>query len=155
MIDPELATTKPVPTEDVISTDEEATDDDETPVKQPRQRTTTSSSSPDERLWARISHLSALVGILVPLGGILAPLLIWKSKNGQSFVSHHAKEALNFQICLFFLNLLAWVLTTVFIGFLLLPTFALINIFFTLKAAMAAHDGKKYTYPFICRAIKQ
>lgn len=153
-MDPELANkmTTPVPTEDAITAEEFG--DEEAEHTKPS-TSAPSSSSNDERLWARIAHLSTLVGVIVPLGGIIAPLVIWRSKTGQSFVAHHATEALNFQICLFVINLFAAILTTVFVGFLLLPIFALVNIYFTVKAAIEAHDGNEYKYPFICRPVKQ
>lgn len=31
----------------------------------------------DERMWAMLAHLSAVVGFIIPFGNIIAPLLIW------------------------------------------------------------------------------
>lgn len=108
----------------------------------------------DDRLWARMSHLSTLVGIIVPLGGIVAPCIIWQSKTDKPFVAHHAKEALNFQINMLVANLIAALLVLIFIGFLLLPILALGNIAFTIIAAIEADGGKEYKYPWIFRPVK-
>lgn len=45
------------------------------------------------------AHLTALVGIFVPFGNIVAPLIVWLVKRDQSaFVDRHARESLNFNI---------------------------------------------------------
>ena len=45
------------------------------------------------------AHMSALTGIVFPLGLVLGPLAIWLLKrNDSNFVGANAKEALNFQI---------------------------------------------------------
>jgi len=53
-----------------------------------------------ERNWAVASHLSALLGwVLPPVGQIAGPLTAWLVKGSMSpFVREHALEALNFQI---------------------------------------------------------
>lgn len=35
----------------------------------------------DERMWAMIAHLSAVVGFVIPFGNVIAPLLIWILKK--------------------------------------------------------------------------
>src|SRR5579862_9791810 len=53
----------------------------------------------DVRTWAMWSHLSALGGLVFPLGNILGPLVIWLSKREEiPEVDVNAKEAMNFQI---------------------------------------------------------
>ena len=59
----------------------------------------------EERTWAMGAHLSALIGHVIPFGHILAPLvmLIWK-KEQMPFVGDQAREALNFQISMTFME---------------------------------------------------
>ena len=54
----------------------------------------------DERLWASFCHLSALLGIVVPVvGQIGGPLIFWVIKKRESaFINHQGLESLNFQV---------------------------------------------------------
>lgn len=53
----------------------------------------------DERMWGMFCHLSALVGLAVPFGNIIGPLIIYsKKKDEYVFVADQGKESLNFQI---------------------------------------------------------
>src|SRR4051794_35065816 len=59
-------------------------------------------ASKDEKMWAMLSHLTALCGyLIVPFGNIIAPLVIWLiKKDTMPLVDDQAKESLNFQITL-------------------------------------------------------
>ena len=51
------------------------------------------------RSWAMWCHLSALAGLVVPLGNILGPLIVWQMKRNEfPSVDAHGKAALNFQL---------------------------------------------------------
>ena len=54
----------------------------------------------NERTWGMLAHLSALVGLVIPLiGNVLGPLVVTIARSDQSaFVAAHAKEALNFKL---------------------------------------------------------
>lgn len=48
---------------------------------------------------AFLIHISAFLGFVIPFGSILIPLVLWKTqKNPTSFIEHHGKEAVNFNI---------------------------------------------------------
>ena len=70
----------------------------------------------DERILAILSHILTVV----PGVGILAPLIIYVLKNRDSaFVAAHARESLNFQITIFILYFISFILMLVLIGFFL------------------------------------
>lgn len=108
----------------------------------------------DDRRWAKIAHLAALCGVLIPFGGIVAPIVVWKKKEDNPFIVSHAKEALEFQINLLVLNILAFILAFVVIGALILPLLAIANIVLSVVAGMRAQEGKHYEYPWIVRVVK-
>ena len=55
--------------------------------------------SQEEKQWGMFAHLSALLGLVIPLGNVIGPLVIWLvKKDTMPFVDNQAKEALNFQI---------------------------------------------------------
>src|SRR2546429_9994438 len=75
----------------------------------------------NERTWGMLAHLSALVGLVIPLvGNVLGPLLVSIARSDQSaFVAAHAKEALNFNISVPPAAPVCPLLMLVFVGFLL------------------------------------
>jgi uncharacterized Tic20 family protein len=119
--------------------------------------------SNEERTWGMLSHLAALVGyFVIPLGNIIAPLIIWLMKKDESqFVADQAKEALNFQISLMIYaivgTIVGLILMLVLVGFFLL--FALWGalyiggIVLTIVAAIRANEGQAYRYPLTIRLV--
>ena len=61
----------------------------------------------DARMWAMICHLAALSGYVSGLGFIVGPLIVWIIKKEEfPFVNEHGKEAVNFQISMFMLQII-------------------------------------------------
>jgi hypothetical protein len=121
----------------------------------------------EERQWAMFAHLAALAGGIVTagwaasLGCILGPLVIWMmKKETMPFVDDQGKEALNFNITVGIVFLALWVLTfmTLGIGILLTGPLMLIVglawLVVTIMAAIKAHEGVAYRYPFALRLVK-
>ena len=107
------------------------------------------------RGWAMLSHLGAFVGVVIPFGNIIAPLVIWLIKKEESaFVEDQARESLNFQISLSIYMLAAGFLTFVLIGFVLVPAAGIFGIVVVIIAAVRANKGEKYRYPLCIRFIK-
>ena|SRR5687767_8686975 len=108
----------------------------------------------DERTWAMLAHLSAFLGLVVPLGFIIAPLVVWLVKRDQSaFVADQAKEALNFNITMGIAALVCLLLMIILIGVLLLIALGVYWVVLTIVAAIKANEGNAYRYPFTLRLI--
>jgi len=109
----------------------------------------------NERTWGMLAHLSALVGLVVPMiGNVLGPLFVSLARGDQSpFVAAHAKEALNFNITVTLAALLCALLMLVFVGFLLLCALFIAWLVLTLMAAIRASEGAGYRYPFALRFV--
>ena len=111
--------------------------------------------SAEAKQWAMFAHLSALVGYLIPFGSIIGPLVVWQiKKNEMPFVDDQGKEALNFQITIAILAIVAFILVFVLIGVLLLGALAIVDLIFIIIGAIAANNGQTYRYPFSFRFIK-
>jgi len=123
--------------------------------------------SGDERQWAMLAHLSALLGYIVTsgwagsAGGFLGPLIVWMiKKDTMPFVDQQAKEALNFSItiCIAFAVLWTFGILTFGIGFLIaLPVMLVVGLYalvYTIIASMKAYEGVPYRYPIALRLIK-
>ncbi len=117
--------------------------------------TETPSISSDERTMAVLSHVAAFLGYAVPFGQLIAPYVILLIRRGESdFVVHHARESLNFQITITVSLLVALVLTSMWIWYLLLPAILVYSAVMVLVAASRASRGELYTYPFALRLVQ-
>ncbi len=111
----------------------------------------------DQKNLAFICHLSGFFWFVIPGLNIVVPLIVMLVKGGEdSFVSHHSRQALIFQVVIsvVMLVLLAVgvVLLIVLIGFLILGVLlivAVVDIMFILIATFAAARGELYTYPLM------
>jgi uncharacterized Tic20 family protein len=110
----------------------------------------------DARKWAMACHITALVGLLGNgIGFLLGPLLVWMiKKEDHPFVDEQGKEAVNFQITMLLLSILAGLLIFLVIGLLLLPLVIVLDVVLTIIAAIKANEGEHYRYPFALRLIK-
>jgi len=110
----------------------------------------------NERTWGMLAHLSALVGLALPMiGNVLGPLFVSLSRSDQSpYVAAHAKEALNFNITVTLAAVVCGLLMLVFVGFLLLCALFIAWLVLTLVAAIRASEGAAYRYPFALRFLK-
>jgi uncharacterized Tic20 family protein len=115
----------------------------------------------DERTWAMAAHLGTMLGSAVPLGGILAPLVVWLIHRDKSdFVADHAKESLAFQIGIT-LAAVALAVIGIFSGsfaglaFALLGVLALVVAAFVymILATIRANKGQYFQYPVTTRFV--
>lgn len=110
--------------------------------------------SAEERQWAMFAHLSALVGVIIPLGSIIGPLVIWLiKKDTMPFVNDQGKEALNFNITVAIAAIVGWILCFILIGFLVLAVLAIAWLVFVIIATIKANEGTAYRYPFALRLV--
>jgi uncharacterized protein len=112
--------------------------------------------SESERTWGMLAHLSALMGLALPLiGNVLGPLFVSLSRGDQSpYVAAQAKEALNFNITVTLAAVACGVLMLVLVGLLLLCALFIVWLVLTLIAAIRASEGVAYRYPFALRFLK-
>ncbi|BAV97205.1 putative Tic20 family protein [Lysobacter enzymogenes] len=111
--------------------------------------------SQDEKTWGMLAHLSTLVGLIVPFGTILGPLVVWlMKKDTMPFVADQGKEALNFNITVLIAMIVGGILTLVLIGVLVMIVVGIAWLVLSIIAALAANKGESYRYPFTLRLVK-
>lgn len=111
--------------------------------------------SKEARQWAMFCHLSALVGIFIPFGSLIGPLIIWQIKReSDPFIDAQGKEALNFQITVAIAAAISLLLMIVVIGFFLFGLVAIGALVLTVIAGVKANEGQPYRYPFTWRLVK-
>jgi uncharacterized Tic20 family protein len=112
--------------------------------------------SEQHRLWAMLSHMTALCVLTgIPFGNIFAPLFIWVWKRRTSpLVDANGKESLNFQISLTLYGIASFILCLVLIGFVLLVVIAIADVVLVIIASLKADKGEIYRYPLTLRIIR-
>ena len=114
---------------------------------------TTTVIGPEERGMAAFAHLSGLAGYIIPLGGVLVPIIIMLVKSDSKVVSTIAKQALWLNVVVFLaiaLTAILWltvILIPVVIIFWLLLGLAAVVL--PIIGAIKANDGVYYRYPWI------
>lgn len=105
-------------------------------------------SPSDARMWSLFAHLGGVfLSFLVPL----VIYLVYKDRD--PFVRRHAAQALNFQIILAIIYFVSSLLIIVLVGLVMLPAAFIASVVFSIMAAIAANDGREYTYPLTPKMI--
>lgn len=137
----------------------------------------------DDRTWGTLVHLGGIIGhaLFATGGNVIGALVMWLiKKNDSKFVDQEGKEAVNFQITIAILTVIVniingirwgfWNFGQVFRGnnpwrnhdwnFEFISTVALVqvlwvlNLVFSILAAMQANRGLNYRYPISWRIVK-
>ncbi len=109
----------------------------------------------DQNMWAMLSHLSALAGVIIPFGNIIGPLIIWMMKKDQyPAVNEHGKESLNFQISITIYLVVSAILIILLIGIVLMVVIGIFAVVMVIINAIKANDGQSVRYPITIRFIK-
>lgn len=105
--------------------------------------------------WAMFLHLSVLAGFVVPIAGLLAPLLIWQLKKDQyPELDAHGKVVMNWIISLIIYTVISGMLVFVVVGLFLLSVLMIISILFPIIGGIKANEGKLWTYPLSIPFLK-
>ncbi|HHV86655.1 MAG TPA: DUF4870 domain-containing protein [Petrimonas sp.] len=117
---------------------------------------TSSGSKPlfglEENTYLMLMHLSQLLGLLLPLAGFVAPVIMWiTNKETNANVDLHGKNILNFIISYLIYSA---VLAITIIGIPLLIVLGIIYLVFVILASVKANNGEYWRYPFIIQFLK-
>ncbi|WP_460510914.1 DUF4870 domain-containing protein [Frigoribacterium salinisoli] len=104
----------------------------------------------DEKLWATLIHLGGILFYAIPA---LVGYLVLKDRG--PFIREHTRQALNFQLTLLIAYVVGGILSTIFIGFIVLFAAGIVAIVFSIIAAIAANKGQWYRYPLTIEFIRQ
>ena len=109
----------------------------------------------EDRTWAALAHLSGLAGYLIPLGGVVVPIVFMITRKDDPVIHAIAKQALMLNILCFILGLLVVLL---YITVVLLPLGILLSVLVGLMAlglpivgAVKASQGEYFEYPLVGR----
>lgn len=111
--------------------------------------------SDQERIYATWMHIAGLSGYVIPFGNFLVPLILWIIKCREShYIDQQGREVMNFQLTVTGYAILTVILTTVYIGWLLVPVVLLLHLAATIMGAVRTHEGRIFHYPVTLQIIR-
>jgi len=109
----------------------------------------------EEKQMGLFLHLSQLINLVIPMGGIIVPILIWQMKKEEMpALDAHGKMVANWIISSFIYMAISVVLMFVLIGFLTLLVVAVLGIIFPIVGALKANNGENWEYPLTIKFLK-
>lgn len=114
--------------------------------------------NPDEqqaKQWAMFLHLSQLAGYIIPLFGLIAPIVIWQMKKEEyPILDEHGKAVVNWIISELIYGAICFVLVFIVIGFPMLMILGILAIVFPIIGGIKANNGEVWRYPMTINIIK-
>lgn len=96
-----------------------------------------------------------LLGFVVPLAGLVAPIVIWQvKKTDMPAIDEHGKNATNWIISAVIYGIISTILVFVIIGVFLLIALGILSIIFPIIAGVKANNGETWKYPLTITFIK-
>jgi uncharacterized Tic20 family protein len=107
------------------------------------------------RQWAMFLHLSQLAGYIIPLLGLIAPIIIWQIKKEEyPILDEHGKIVVNWIISELIYAAIGFVLMFVVIGIPILAVLGVLAIVFPIIGGIKANNGELWRYPMTINIIK-
>jgi uncharacterized Tic20 family protein len=119
------------------------------PPQQPYGAAQQPMSPADEKLWATLIQVGGLLFNFIPA---LVGYLVLKDRG--PFVRAYSATALNFQLTILIAYVVGAITSIMGVGLLILLAAYVLNIVFSIIAAVKANQGEWYTYPLSIPFVK-
>ena len=108
-----------------------------------------------ERNWAMYIHFAQLLNMLFPFAGLVTVIVMWQiKKENSSYVDQHGKIVLNWMLSYFIYGLIAFFLTYIGIGIVLLIILKVAIFILAIIGGIKANDGLLWKYPMSIQFLK-
>jgi uncharacterized Tic20 family protein len=117
---------------------------------QPSEQTSSPSSSLEKETnqWAMFIHFSILAGWVVPLAGLIVPIILWQLKKDElPGIIPHVHVVLNWIVTSLVYAVICFILTFVLIGILGFIALAIATVVFSVIGGLKANEGIVWEYP--------
>ena len=102
------------------------------------------------RQWCMFMHLSQFAGYAIPFAGIIAPIVMWRTRADQSEeIDEHGRMIVNAMLSFFCYWITAIILCFVVIGIPLVFVLGIASIAFPIIGAIKADEGVLWRYPLV------
>ncbi len=105
-------------------------------------------SPSDEKLWATLVHLGGISFHFLP-----ALIGYFVLRDRGPFIREHTRAALNFQLTVLLGQIIGIFTLWVVVGFFIVIAVAVLDIVFSILAAIAANRGELYIYPVALKFV--
>jgi uncharacterized Tic20 family protein len=103
----------------------------------------------ETRQWAMFIHFSLLAGWVIPLAGLIVPILLWQMKKDElPGIVPHAHIVMNWMVTSLVYAMICFVLTLVLIGIFGFIALAIASIVFAIMGGLKANEGIVWEYPW-------
>lgn len=117
--------------------------------------TGTPAADKDTNTWAMILHLSVLSGLILPMAGLIVPIVIYVlKKDDLPGLQPHGYVVFNWMISAVIYAIISFILMIVGIGFLLLAALCLVSLIFPIIGGVKASEGEVWPYPLSIKFFK-
>ena len=100
------------------------------------------------RQWAMFLHLSVFAGFVVPVAGLVLPIVLWQVKKAElPGIDPHGKVVVNWVLSAIIYALICIPLFLVIVGIPLLIAVGVLWIVFPIIGAIKASNGELWKYP--------
>lgn len=98
--------------------------------------------------WAMLIHFSVLAAWIVPIAGLVVPIILWQLKKDElPGIVPHAHIVLNWIVSSFVYALVCFILIIVVIGVFGLIALGLLTIVYSVIGGLKANEGEIWEYP--------
>jgi uncharacterized Tic20 family protein len=102
----------------------------------------------ETRQWAMFIHFSMLAGWIIPLAGLIVPIILWQIKKDElPGIIPHAHIVMNWMITSLVYACICFVLLIVVIGAFGFMALGIATIIFAIVGGLKANEGVTWPYP--------
>jgi uncharacterized Tic20 family protein len=111
--------------------------------------------TPEQRQMGMFIHLSQLAGLVVPVAGLVVPIVLWQTqKDKMPELDAHGKMVINWMLSALIYAVVSLPLMVVLVGFLTLLAVAVMSIVFPIIGGIKANNGELWEYPLTIKFLK-
>lgn len=105
--------------------------------------------------WAMVLHFSVFAVFLIPLAGLVVPIVIWQTKKTDiPEIDAHGKVVVNWIISSIIYLIVCLALSFILIGIPLLIALGVVMIAFPIIGGIRADNGELWVYPLSIQFFK-
>ena len=109
----------------------------------------------DTNMWAMLIHLSQFCGYIIPLAGLIVPIVLWQIKKDEfPGIDRHGRIVANWVFTEILFSIIFVVLIFVIIGLPLLIALGIVGIIYPIIGAVKASNGETWPYPCSIRFFR-
>ncbi len=111
--------------------------------------------TPEQKQTGMFLHLSQLLNFIVPVAGIVVPIVIWQMKKDEMpALDAHGKMIANWMLSALIYGFISFIFTFVLIGILGFIALGIMGIVFPIIGGIKANNGEFFEYPLTIKFLK-